>query len=258
MKRTSIVFLMLASLISVTTQASNKIIKIGTDATFPPFESTAPDGTIVGFEVDLGNAICAEMNRKCVWVPFSFDGLILGLKGRKLDAVFSSLGITEKRRRQVDFTDVIWSGFSSMLSKKSAQLKPTIESLKGKVVGVQIGTMQESYVSQRLGEYGVKVKTYQDQDSVYADLLSGRIDASFQDMIQAQFTFINEGKHSDFSNQKFEDESLPSDSAVAIRKNDKEMAHVFNEGLKRIHANGVYDKIQRKYFGDLVLYSKGK
>ncbi|WP_413282837.1 transporter substrate-binding domain-containing protein [Vibrio sp. MA40-2] len=256
MKRTSLLLVVLSSLLSTTALANNKPIRIATDATYPPFESVTADGEIVGFEVDIGNAICAEMNRKCEWESFNFDGLILGLKGRKFDIVFSSLGITEKRRKQVNFSDIVWTGYSSMLSRTDANLDATVEALKGKVVGVQMGTMQEEYVSERFGSHGVEVKTYQDQDSIYIDLLNGRIDASFQDMIQAQFTFIQDGKHSDFTNLKVEDALLPADSAVAIRKNDKEMENFMNEGLARIRANGTFDKIQRKYFGDLVLYKK--
>jgi len=119
-----------------------------------------------------------------------------------------------------------------------------------------MGSMQEEYVSERFGKHGAEVKTYQDQDAVYSDLVSGRIDVSFQDMIQAQFNFIDSGKHKDYSNAKVEDKMLPADSAVAVRKNDKKLAEVFNEGLKKIRENGTYDRIQAKYFGELKLYSK--
>lgn len=256
MKRSRVLLLALSSLFSAVTLAAGDTIRFGTDATFPPFESITPEGEIVGFEVDLGNAICEEMNKKCEWVSSSFDGLIPSLKVRKIDAVFSSLGITEKRKRQVMFTDVIWTGYSSMLSKAKDNIEPTVESLKGKKIGVQLGSMQEEYVSERFGRHGAIVKTYQDQDAVYADLLSGRIDVSFQDMIQAQFNFIEAGDHNDFTNTRVQDELLPADSAVALRKNDKKLADVINEGLKKIRANGTYDRIQEKYFGELKLYSE--
>ncbi|MCE0493641.1 transporter substrate-binding domain-containing protein [Vibrio salinus] len=231
-------------------------IRFGVDATYPPFEYKKPDGTLAGFEIELGDAICAEVNKKCEWHPTSFDGLFPSLKVNKIDAIFSSLGITEKRKKEVDFSDLVWSGFSSMLSRSDLKLKPTKDSLKGKVVGVQQGTMQENYVRQRFEAHGVQVQTYQDQDQVYADLMNGRIDASFQDMLQAQFDFIDGGKHHQFVNTKVEDKLLPADTAIAIRKGDREMQALINEGLRKIHADGTYDRIQRKYFGDLNLYKK--
>lgn len=253
MRYFSTLIILLSALFTVSAQAAGKPIRIGVDATFPPFESTNPDGSLTGFEIDLGNAICAEIGRECQWVPSNFDGLIISLKSRKIDAVFSSLGITEQRSRQVNFTNVVWSGFSSMLSRSEEGLKATPESLKGKVVGVQMGSMQEEFVRQRFEQHGVKVKTYQDQDQVYADLLSGRIDASFQDMIQAQFNFIDRGNKA-FTNLRIEDELLPADTAIAVRKNDDKLTRLLNQGLEKIHANGTYERIQRQYFGDLQLY----
>ncbi len=236
--------------------AASDTIRIGVDATFPPFESIKADGSLEGFEIDLGNAICAEIKKTCKWVPYNFDGLIPGLKAHKLDAIFSSMGITEKRRKQVLYTDVVWTGFSSMLSRSSEGLLPTVDSLKGKTIGVQMGSMQEEFAQKRYGEHGVNIKIYQDQDSVYTDLLSGRIDASFQDMIQAQFGFINAYKKNGYSNQKVEDKLLPADTAIAVRKNDQKLAELLNKGLKLVHENGTYDQIQTKYFGDLKLYSE--
>ncbi len=255
MKHSRVALLALASLFSTASFAGGDTIRFGTDATFPPFESITPEGEIVGFEVDIGNAICEEMKKKCEWTNFNFDGLIPSLRVRKIDAVFSSLGITEKRKKQVDFTNVVWTGYSSMLSRTGEKIEPTVESLKGKTIGVQMGSMQEEYVSERFGRHGAKVKTYQDQDAVYSDLLSGRVDVSFQDMIQAQFNFIDAGKNHDFTNTRVEDVMLPADSAIAVRKNDK-LAGVINEGLKRIRENGTYDRIQTKYFGELKLYKK--
>ena len=113
--------------------------------------------------------------------------------------------------------------------------------------------IQEDYANQVLAQNGVNVKVYQDQDSVYLDLENGRIDASLQDMVQAQFTFIRDGKNTDYVNTKIVDALLPADSAVAVRKNDKNTLAWFNEGLNKIHQNGNFEKIQTKYFGQLVL-----
>ncbi|XAW87970.1 transporter substrate-binding domain-containing protein [Vibrio sp. CDRSL-10 TSBA] len=256
MRYISSLILLCSTLFAATTQAGGPPLRIGVDATFPPFESTNPDGSLTGFEIDLGNAICAEIGRTCQWVPSNFDGLIVSLKSRKIDAVFSSLGVTEQRSRQVNFTNVVWSGYSSMLSRTEEGLAANPQSLQGKVVGVQMGSMQEEFVRQRFEQHGIQVKTYQDQDQVYADLLSGRIDASFQDMIQAQFNFIDRGNKASFTNLQIEDELLPADTAIAVRKNDSKLTQQLNEGLEKIHANGTYDRIQRQYFGDLQLYHR--
>ena len=71
-----------------------KTVRIGVDASYPPFESKAPDGRIVGFDVDLTKALCERMNVKCVWVEQDLDGIIPALKARKFDAIVSSLTVT--------------------------------------------------------------------------------------------------------------------------------------------------------------------
>ncbi|WP_160062911.1 transporter substrate-binding domain-containing protein [Psychromonas sp. L1A2] len=257
MKKIAYSLLLLAGVaIQSTTFAAGDTIRFGVDATYPPFEFKEADGTIAGFEVDLGNAICEKMGKECVWVSTNFDGLIPSLRVGKIDAIFSSLGISEKRKKVVDFSDRTWSGFSSMVSLTSKKLIPTAESLKGKTIGVQQGTMQEDFAKKKLVPKGIRVQSYQTQDQVYADLLNGRIDASLQDMTQAQVNFIEGGNHGDFSNHKVVDKLLPADSAIAIRKGDAETAKLINDGIKAIHADDTYITIQRKYFGELDLYNK--
>ncbi|SJL84844.1 transporter substrate-binding domain-containing protein [Vibrio palustris] len=256
MKTFSWLALGLALLSSSSIAADKDTIRFGVEASFAPFEYKKPDGSLTGFEIDLGNALCKQLHKKCVWVQANFDGLIPSLNVNKIDAVFSSLGITDKRSKRVTFTNVVWTGYSSMLSRTQAHLKATPESLKGKVIGVQQGTMQEHYVRERFAKHGVEVRTYQDQDQVYSDLVNGRIDASFQDMIQAQFTFIEAGKNAQFTNQQVEDVLLPADTAIAVKKGNAELVALLNQGLQALHDNGTYDRIQKHYFGELKLYHK--
>src|SRR6202161_1212065 len=84
-----------------------KVIRFGVDPSYPPFESKAPGGTLVGFDIDLGKALCAKLNAKCVWVENDFDGMIPALQARKIDAILSDMSVTDKRRQQIDFTEKI-------------------------------------------------------------------------------------------------------------------------------------------------------
>ncbi|MFL4355853.1 transporter substrate-binding domain-containing protein, partial [Escherichia coli] len=78
---------------------------IGIEAGYPPFSFKTPDGKLAGFDVDIGNALCEEMKVKCTWVEQEFDGLIPALKVRKIDAILSSMTITDERKKSVDFTN---------------------------------------------------------------------------------------------------------------------------------------------------------
>src|SRR5579864_3871453 len=88
------------------TQAKEwKQITIATDATYPPFESVAPDGSVVGFDIDLANALCAEMKARCKIVNAGWDGLIPGLVAKKYDVLMTSMNITDERKKVIDFTN---------------------------------------------------------------------------------------------------------------------------------------------------------
>src|ERR1700682_2541771 len=72
---------------------------------YPPFTSKDASGKWVGFEVDLMDAICAELKAKCSIVEVAWDGIIPALQAKKFDVIWSSMSITEKRMQTIDFTD---------------------------------------------------------------------------------------------------------------------------------------------------------
>lgn len=124
-------------------------LRFGVDPSFPPFESKAPDGKLVGFDIDLGNAICQQAQVKCEWVETAYDGIIPALNAKKFDAVLSAMSMTPKRKTQVTFSDMLYHVPSVLIAKKGSGLQPTAESLQGKTVGVAQGTTQEAYAQGR-------------------------------------------------------------------------------------------------------------
>ena len=128
---------------------------------YPPFESKGADGKVVGFDVDLGNEICRRMNAKCVWIENDFDGMIPALKARKFDGVLSSMSMTPARQEQIAFSAKLFNTPTRLVTKKGTGLMPTAESLKGKSVGVEQGTIQETYAKTYWASKGVNVVPYQ-------------------------------------------------------------------------------------------------
>lgn len=228
-----------------------KTIRFGVDATYPPFESKAPDGSFVGFDIDLGNAICAKLKVKCKWVANDFDGMIPALKARKFDGILSSMSITAKREEEIDFSDKLFNVPARMVAKKGSSVLPTVDALKGKAVGVEQGTTQETYADTYWKPKGVKVVAYQNQDQVYADLLSGRLDASFQDEVEAEGGFLStpKGKDFTFAGKEVNDPvTLGTGTGVGLRKEDADLKAKIDKALAEIHKDGTYKKLAAKYF----------
>ncbi|MFC5427819.1 ABC transporter substrate-binding protein [Paraburkholderia denitrificans] len=221
-------------------------IRFGTDASYAPFESKAPDGKLVGFDIDLGNEICKRLDAKCVWVEQDFDGMIPGLKAKKFDGALSALTVTPQREQQIAFSAKLFNTPTRLVAKKGSPLLPTVQSLKGKSVGVEQGSTQETYAKQNWATKGVNVITYQNQDQVYLDLKSGRLDAALQDEVQADLGFLKTPRGAGFA---FAGPELPTGAAaIGLRKDDDDLKSKIDKAIADMIKDGTYKKIESRYF----------
>ncbi|AUG99283.1 ABC transporter substrate-binding protein [Prodigiosinella confusarubida] len=226
-------------------------IRFGTDPTFPPFEYKTPQGELAGFDIDLGNALCSELKVKCVWVENSFDGLIPALQAKKFDAILSSLSITAERQKAIAFSDKLFNTPAYLVIGKNSGLKPTIESLKGKRLGVQQGSVFEAYANKHWRNAGVEIVTYPDAESVYADLTLGRLDATLDDATVVTAALLNkpQGKNFMLAEPQVKDPAIfGPGTGIGLRKADTQLQARLNSAIAAIRANGTYDQLAKKYF----------
>jgi len=218
-------------------------LRIGTEGAYPPFNGMNKDGKAFGFDVDIANALCAEMKVKCeIVAPLDWDSILIGLKKRKYDAVVASMSITEERKKAVDFTAPYYSNNLTMVAKKGSGIDPT--KLEGKSVGAQRATIAANYVTDKME--GVDPKLYDTQENAYLDLASGRIDLLVSDKLPAyDWLRSDEGKDFEFVGEAID---VNDKIGIAIRKKDDELREKFNAAIKAIVANGTYEKINAKYF----------
>ncbi|MGP9418975.1 ABC transporter substrate-binding protein [Ewingella sp. AOP9-I1-14] len=254
MKKMKIALLLGCALASFSTLAEGTAFKFGLEAQYPPFESKSASGELQGFDIDVGNAVCAAAKLKCEWFDTAFDGLIPALQARKFDAINSAMNVTEKRRQAIDFTDVIYRVPSQLIAKKSSGLLPTVESLKGKHVGVLQGSIQESYAQAHWAPKGVDVVSYQDQNQVYLDLSSGRLDGTLVLAPAGQNGFLDrpDGKDFAFAGDAVRDDKiLGSGIAFGLRKGDTANKQKLDAAIAKIKQEGVIQQLAKKYFGDI-------
>ena len=258
MKKLALFGALALSVLSTASFADEKPLKIGIEAAYPPFASKAPDGSIVGFDYDIGNALCAEMKVKCTWVEQEFDGLIPALKVRKIDAILSSMSITDDRKKSVDFTNKYYATPARLVMKSGAQVSDSMAELKGKKIGVQRGTIHDRYATEVLKPLGVEVMPYGSQNEIYLDVAAGRLDGTLADATLLQDGFLNTdaGKGYAFVGPSVNDPKYFGDGiGIAVRKGDKANVERINAAIEGIRANGEYKKIQDKYF-DFDIYGK--
>ena len=138
-------------------------VKIGTEGAYPPFNNLESDGSLVGFDIDIAKALCAEMKAECEFVTQDWDGIIPALQAGKFDAIIASMSITDERKEKVDFSKKYYNTPPAIaVPKDSAITEATDEGLKGKLVGAQSSTTHSNYAEEKLGS--AKLKLYPTPD----------------------------------------------------------------------------------------------
>lgn len=231
--------------------AQDRTIRFGTDATYPPFESTTPSGEIVGFDIDLAKAMCERLKANCTFQNQGWDGIIPALRAKKFDVIASSMSITPERERAVAFTQKIWSTPNPLFGKKGTDAAPTKEGTKGLTVGVQQGVIQDRYATKYFTDATIRrYKTFEDAAN---DLVTGRLDAVFADSGVAD-EFLNGPRGADYSvlgepiPTSADEELFGKGTGFAVRKDDKELLDDLNRAFDEIRADGTYEKIASEYF----------
>ncbi len=227
-----------------------KTVRIGTEGAYPPFNSIDPSGKLVGFDIDIANALCKAAHFKCDFVVQDWDGIIPGLLAKKYDAIVASMSITEERKQKVDFTGKYYNTPAKFVRKKGSGLEITKASLQGKSVAVQRATIHENFLRDNYGDI-IDIKAYATQDEANMDLVSGRVDAVLADSVALDDGFLktDAGKGFEFVGPGFTDPKWFGDGVgIAVRKGEDALREELNAAIAKIRADGTYKAINAKYF----------
>ena len=237
--------------VTVSTPAFAKdatVLRLGIDPTYPPMDVKMPDGTVTGFDVDLANEICRRIAMHCQWVEMEFSGMIPALQARKIDAIISSMAITEKRMQQIAFSTKLFQFKSRLIAKTGTPLTVSAEGLRGKRIGVQSGTQFETYAQKNWQPGGVEVVAYQSQEGVFEDLMAGRLDAALLGSVEADNGFLKTPRGKGFGFVGGPLEMGDHGTGIGLRKDDVALKASIDSAIAGMRADGTYQKIAHKYF----------
>jgi polar amino acid transport system substrate-binding protein len=218
-------------------------VKIATESSYKPFSYTDADGKLIGYEIELVDALCAQMNAKCEVISQDWDGLIPGLNAQKFDAAIAGMSITPERKEVVEFSDPYFHSGIILIGKKDDDI--SVESLTGQPVASQRSTVASQYLQDE--HANADIKLYDTQDNAYLDLTSGRVRAMMSDKVTGSDWLKTEaGKDYEIKGQEIstDDDAM----GIAFRKGDPLVAK-FNSALAELRANGTYEQITGSYFG---------
>lgn len=227
---------------------------------YPPFSYRLPDGSLDGFEIQLGNLLCERAGLHCTWSDQSWDALIPSLMMRKYDAILSSMSITPERAQQVLFSHPYYNTAHVWVVARNNTLNPTdMAQMKDKVIGVQRGTTRDDYVTRRYGNIA-SIRRYVAEQDISNDMRSGRLDAALVDMLTSRDTFHLQDADSPYR-QAAAPITKPLDIfgpgvAMAFRPRDKALAERFNAAIDEVYRDGSIRPIMDKYIGmDIMVHN---
>ena len=218
-------------------------LRIGCEGTFPPFDSKAANGDLVGFDVDIAKAVAAKLGVKPEFVTTEWSGIIAGLQAGKFDVIVNQVGITPERQKVLDFSPgYTFSGAELIQRKNDDRSFKSLEDLKGHKLGVGLGT---NYMDMAKSVPGIDVKTYPGAPEYLSDLAAGRIDAALNDRLMVAYLL----KNSQLPLRSGAMVGSGNPSGIPFKKGNPKFAKAIDDAMTQLEADGTFAKISDKWFG---------
>jgi polar amino acid transport system substrate-binding protein len=227
-----------------------RALRFLTDDDYPPLNFALPDGSLVGFNVDIARAVCAELQVACTIQARRWDTLVDSLLTSKGDAVAASLAETPSARAKLDFTRPYYRTPARFIVRKESTLPdPSPIAWSGKTIGVVNGSAHKAYLDAFFPKVGEK--TFADDATLREALRAGAIDAAFGDGLSWSVWLAGAAsadccvfRGGPYLESRFFGEGV----GMAVRKEDAELRHAIDWALARLATKGVYAELYLKYF----------
>lgn len=222
-------------------------LRVATNAVFPPFEFyDSKTGGMQGYEIDLIKAMAEAMGRELKLEQMGFDAIIPAIISGTIDAGASGFSITPERGKRVNFTMPFYqSGLTILVAKGSEGAIKGFDDLKGKKISVQIGTTSQTFAKKI---EGAEVSTFNNAGDAILNLVGGNCDAVNNDKPVTDY-ILSQNKSLAEKTVHLPVLATADNFAMVTAKNNKALCDEMNAAMKKLKADGTFDKIYQKWFG---------
>jgi cystine transport system substrate-binding protein len=220
----------------------SKVLRVGFEGTYPPFNFLNDDQKYDGFDVDISKEIAKRLGAETEFVATKWESLIGGLKSDKFDIIIAQMTVTEERKKSVDFTDPYVVTGSVLITREDTDGITKLEDIKGKNVGVGGGTTFEEVAN---SVNGANVKTYKAVNDYIADLMNKRLDVIINDQLLMSYNI----KENNLPLKVSSDIVNKDEIGMAIQKDNEDFVKEVNQILGDMKEDGTYSGIYKKWFG---------
>lgn len=230
------------------TAFASQQLRIASEGAYPPFNELDANGKLIGFDVDIAMALCEAMEVECSIQAVEWDDLLPGLVENRYDIIVASMARTSEREQFANFTNYYYRSRSMFAGNPKEPFIQTPNGVKGLILAAQAGTVQEAYLRDNFGKTAT-IKAAVDTNACFAMLANGEVDAVLSDSLTIyDFLQTDAGKRFDFVGSPLPADDPSSQACIAVRKNAPQLVDTINAALREIRLNGVYDKINLRYF----------
>lgn len=228
-----------------------KPITVLTNSGYPPYEIRNTNGELEGFDIELTELIAKELGAsEVIWEDIDFNALIGAVNSGKGDMVAAGLSPTPDRAKGAELSDVYYSSDEEtanfVLTLKDGDIKKT-EDIKGKKVGIQIGTIQEAAVNEIKDEYELKTDARKSYGDMVQEIKNKRIDfVVVEKAIADKYMETNP----ELSYFQLEAEGNSTGNCFAFKKGNTDLKEDVDKAIKKLQDNGEIDKLVEKWFKD--------
>lgn len=228
----------------------NGVLKIGMEQSYPPLEYLDEDGTtLIGFDVEFGEAIAEKMGLKAEFINNSFDTIGEALNRDVFDVAISAISITDERKESHLLSKPYIENKISLVTAKDKGLNSP-EDLKGKKVAVQRGTTADIFMTDLVNENSDykdgDIARYDSVMNCFEELKHGRADAVIVDIVVANYYI---GSDTDSYSITWQSDE-PEPFGIQLKKGNDALLEEIEKAVDAIYADGTVDKIVKKYFGE--------
>ncbi len=223
---------------------------VATEMQFPPFDMS-DNGVYKGVDRDLIDAVAKELGVKVSYLDLPWTSVLPGLEAKKFDLVIAPVTITKERLKHYAFSVPIADATAALMKRADDKSIAKPEDIAGKTVGGQKGTSQLAQLKEFAAKLAkpVEVKEYVDNNQSYADLATGRIDASVNSLPNLGYAASQRADTFAVVAPPF---GAPTYFSWVARLDDQSLLDAVNAAIVKLDGDGTMAKIQKTWFGQTM------
>ncbi|GKS84247.1 basic amino acid ABC transporter substrate-binding protein [Acidovorax sp. SUPP1855] len=224
--------------------AQDRELTVASSATYAPFAFENKDKQIVGFDIDIINAIAKKQSLKIKVVNTPWSGIFAALNNGDVDLVISGVTINDKRRQSYDFTEPYFAA-QQLIAVPKASSVASLKDLTGKKIAVVNASTADDVASREFGKTSPNIRRFESTPLIISELAGGGVDAAIGDNGVIAYRVAQNA-----ALKTVEDPAFPVEGfGIVVKKGDKALQDKLNAGLAAVRADGSYNEIYKKWFG---------